>query len=307
MVLLPKMEKHEVRESSMQERESRIRGITGRRIDLDGRGIYIEESGQGPTSVVFEAGLGFGRTSWDPLVPLLCDSAHLIAYDRAGHGRSAPGDGPTSMRAMATILCQLIEATVPGNLVLVAHSMGGLIARQAAPALGSRLCGMVLVDPTPETAAMYDDVARLTRQQDHLYSVFQKLSNFPPTRRLVASIGTRSFRRVFSPATYNAILAEDFRPSSFAQMRREAAARADAVIEFRRQPPRPPNCPVVLLSAGRAPAGGAKYLADIQEHQRRYIDSVDGGRFELVDAMHIIQAEQPDLVATRIRDLLPGT
>ena len=167
--------------------------------------------------------------------------------------------------------------------------------------------GLVLVDPTPETAAMFDDVARLTRQQDHLYGLFQLLSHVPPMRRLVAGVGARSFRRVFSPATYQTIVAEDFRPSSFAQMRREAAARADAVVEFRREPPRPPKCPVILLSADRASTGAASYPADIQEHQRRYIDSLDHGRFERVEAGHMVQAEQPELVGARIRELLPGT
>jgi len=291
----------------MQDQQTRTRGVIGRHIELQGRHIYIEEWGEGPASVVFEAGLGFGRTSWDPVVPLLRDAAHLVSYDRIGHGQSEPGDGPTSVPAMATTLCQLVEETVPGTLVLVAHSMGALIARQAAPALGSRLQGLVLVDPTPETAAMFDHVARLTGQQDLLYGLFQLVSHIPPMRRIVARIGAGSFRRVFSPATYRTIVAEDFRPSSFAQMRREAAARADAVIEFRRQPPRPPRCPVILLSADRAAKGAARYLADIQEHQRRYVDALDDGHFERVEASHIIQAEQPELVAARIRDLLPGT
>jgi pimeloyl-ACP methyl ester carboxylesterase len=279
--------------------------MAGRHIDLEGHRIYVEESGQGPASVVFEAGLGFGRTSWDPVIPLLRDAARLVAYDRVGHGRSDPGDGPTSIAAMATTLCRLVEATVPGRLVLVAHSMGGLIARQAVPALVPRLDGLVLVDPTPETAAMFDDVARLTRQQDRLYSILQFLSGFRPARGAVASAGTRSFRRVFSRATYDTIVAEDIRPSAFAQMRREAAARAEAVVQFRREPPRPPQCPVILLSADRAPAAGRSTLADIQEHQRRYVGTLDDGRCELVDGGHILQAEQPQVVAARIRELLP--
>jgi pimeloyl-ACP methyl ester carboxylesterase len=180
------------------------------------------------------------------------------------------------------------------------------LRHDGAADLGSRLDGLVLVDPTPETAAMFDHVARLTGRQDRLYGLFQLLSHIPAMRRIIARIGTQSFRRTFSPATYNTIVAEDFRPSSFAQMRREAAARAAAVIEFRRQPPQPPRCPVVLLSADRAAKGAAKYLADIQEHQRRYIDSLDNGRFELVEGRHVIQGEQPELIAARIRELLPG-
>jgi len=286
----------------MHDRQARIGDVVGRHLELEGRRVYVEESGRGPASVVLEAGLGFGRTSWDPVVPLLRDAAHVVAYDRVGHGQSDPGDGPTSITAMATMLCRLVEATVPGSLVLVAHSMGGLIARQAVPALAARLDGLVLVDPTPETAAMFDDVARLTRRQDRLYGVLQFLSGVPLLRGVVASAGTGSFRRVFSPATYRTIVAEDVRPSGFAQMRREAEARAAAVVEFRRQPPPLPTCPVILLSANSA----ASYVADIQVHQRRYVESLDNGCFELVDGGHVLQAEQPDLVSARIRELLPA-
>lgn len=61
---------------------------------------------------------------------------------------------------------------------------------------------------------------------------------------------------------------------------------------------------MVVLSASRAARGGGGYLADIQEHQRRYADAIKNGRFELVHASHVVQAEQPELVAARIRELL---
>jgi pimeloyl-ACP methyl ester carboxylesterase len=278
--------------------------VTGRHLDVSAGRVFLEESGGGSSSVVFEAGLGFGRTSWDPVVPLLADAARLVAYDRPGHGRSDSGRGPTSIEEMSATLCQIIDSTVGGNVVLVAHSMGGLIARQAATSLGPRLAGLVLVDPTPETAAMFDDVTRLTRRQGRLYGLFEAASHVPPLRGVIASMGTRSFRDAFSAATYATIQAEDYKPSSFAQMRREAWARAAAVVAFRREPPSPPHCPVILLSANRAVAGSSGYLADIQEHQRRYVDTLDNGRFELVDAAHVVQAEQPEIVAARVRELL---
>jgi pimeloyl-ACP methyl ester carboxylesterase len=283
---------------------SRGLGIVGRDVDVFGRRIHVEQSGRGEDTVVFEAGLGFGRTSWDRVVPLLSDAARVITYDRFGHGRSEPGHGSTSMSEMAATLRAVIDATATGSIVLVAHSMGGLIARQAIPSLGQRIIGLVLVDPTPETAAMFDDVVGLTRRQDRLYGLFEAASHAPRLRRLIARVGTRSFRDAFPAATYATILAEDFKPSSFAQMRREAAARAEAVVAFRREPPPRPTCPVILLSANRAVGDGTNYLADLQLHQRRYVEALDQGRFEAVDATHVVQAEQPKLVAARIRELL---
>ncbi|MCA2225036.1 alpha/beta fold hydrolase [Nonomuraea aurantiaca] len=42
---------------------------------------------------------------------------------------------------MAADLVAMTQAVVPGGFVLVAHSMGGLVARRAAEHLGSRLRG----------------------------------------------------------------------------------------------------------------------------------------------------------------------
>jgi hypothetical protein len=42
----------------------------------------------------------------------------------------------------------------------------------------------------------------------------------------------------------------------------------------------------------------------IREQQRRYAESLADGRFDSVDSAHFIQAEQPQLVADKIRLLL---
>jgi hypothetical protein len=88
---------------------------------------------------------------------------------------------------------------------------------------------------------------------------------------------------------------EDVRQSSFAQMRTGTSG-----VSHRP----PPACPVVLLLAGRAARGTGEYLADIQEHQRRHVDALPRGHFEVVEARHLVQADAPDLVADRIRELV---
>ncbi|MFH9228948.1 alpha/beta fold hydrolase [Streptomyces lydicus] len=53
-------------------------------------------------------------------------------------------------------LVAMVEAVVTGPFVLVAHSMGGLVARRAAESLRPQLRGLLLLDPTPESAPVYD-------------------------------------------------------------------------------------------------------------------------------------------------------
>jgi pimeloyl-ACP methyl ester carboxylesterase len=124
-----------------------MRDVPGRQVPVNGRIVYAEESGQGQDWVVFEAGGGCGRTCWDPLLPLLAGTAQLVAYDRAGRALSGRTTRQLSVDDMAADLVAMTEAVVPGGFVLVAHSMGGLVARRAAERLGSRLRGCCW--PTP--------------------------------------------------------------------------------------------------------------------------------------------------------------
>ncbi len=277
-----------------------MREASGRRVPVNGRHVYVEESGHGSDQVVFEAGAGCGRTCWDLVLPLLADRARLVAYDRAGSGRSGRITGPSSVDDMAADLVAMVDAVVPGRFVLVAHSMGGLVARRAAESLAPRLRGLLLVDPTPETASVYDAWDRTTVKLDRVLAVTQSLSRIRPLARLFS----RNMATLFPGDTYQSMLAENFGPDGIAQTRGEMKAVAAAITEFRHQPPRLPACPTILLAAARPRKGRERQHADIREHQRRFADSLPGGRFEEVDSAHLIQAEQPQLIADRTRRLL---
>ncbi|MEV0344880.1 alpha/beta hydrolase [Nonomuraea sp. NPDC050680] len=277
-----------------------MRDAPGQQVPVNGRTVYVEESGQGQDWVVFEAGSGCGRTCWDPVLPPLTGQARLVAYDRAGRALSGPTTQQLSVDDLAADLIAMTEAVVPGEFVLVAHSMGGLVARRAAERLGSRLRGLLLVDPTPETAPVYDAWDQTTKKIDRMLAVTQALSRFRPLARLFSG----NVRPLFSADTYQAMLAENFTPAGTAQTRKEMQAVAAAIPRFRAQPPQLPKCPTIVLSASRAAKGRERQNAAIREHQRRYAETLPDGRYEAVDSAHFIQAEQPHLVADRIGRLL---
>ena len=282
-----------------------MRDVPGRLLPVNGRTVYVEQSGQGQDWVVFEAGAGCGRTCWDPVLPPLAGAARLVAYDRAGRALSGRTAGPLSIDDMAADLVAMTEAVVPGEFVLVAHSMGGLVARRAAERLGSRLRGLLLADTLPETSPVYDYDTwdQTTKKIDRMLAVTQPLSRFRPLARLF----TGNIRHLYPADTYQAMLAEDFTPAGISQTRKETQAVAAAIPQFRAQPPRLPECPVIVLSVARAAKGRERQLAANREHQRRYAGSLRHGRYEVVDSAHLIQAEQPRLLATRIQELLQAT
>ncbi|MEV1243594.1 alpha/beta hydrolase [Nonomuraea sp. NPDC049750] len=277
-----------------------MRDAPGQLVPVNGRTVHVEESGQGQDWVVFEAGSGCGRTFWDPVLPPLTDKARLVAYDRAGRALSGPTTQQLSIDDLAADLIAMTEAVVPGEFVLAAHSMGGLVARRAAERLGSRLRGLLLVDPTPETSPVYDMWDQTTKKIDRMLAVTQTLSRFRPLARLFSG----NVRPLFSADTYQAMLAENFTPAGTAQTRKEMQAVAAAIPRFRARPPQLPKCPTIVLSAARAAKGRERQNAAIREHQRRYAETLPDGRHEVVDSAHFIQAEQPHLVADRIGRLL---
>ena len=136
-----------------------------------------------------------------------------------------------------------------------------------------------------------------------MLAVTQALSRFPPLARLFTS----NARRFYSTDTYQTMLAEDFTPAGTSQTRKEMQAVAAAIPQFRAQPPPLPRCPTIVLSVGRPAKGRERQHASFSEHQRRYADSLPDGQYEVVDSAHFIQAEQPQLVVTRIQQLLHAT
>ncbi|NAZ83763.1 alpha/beta fold hydrolase [Kineococcus sp. R8] len=306
----------------------RERSLPSRRWELDGESLNVEVHDPGHHHlVVLEAGLGNCRTSWDVLVPHLLDrpgsAVTVVTYDRPGSGRSPASHQATTIKAMAHRLATFVHhavtdtvdttgtAGVDGDgggravrIVLVGHSLGGLLVRCALPlltqqGLGQHVAGIVLLDPTTETADAYAD-PNYYRQFGRLLALQQHLARVAPLRRWA----TTARRRALPAATGEAMIAEDFTPASLAQARREHLALRDAVPSLRTAPPAPPTCPVIVLSAGHATKAAAPFRADVVAHQRAYAESLPSGQFESLPAGHFLHVEQAPTVAAAIRELL---
>jgi pimeloyl-ACP methyl ester carboxylesterase len=104
-------------------------------------------------TVVFEAGLGDSSATWSDLQASVTETRRACSYDRLGYGWSSAAHGERSPAVAATELSVLLDtAGERGPYVIVAHSLGALIARDFASANESEVAGLVLIDPTNETA-----------------------------------------------------------------------------------------------------------------------------------------------------------
>lgn len=111
--------------------------------------LYCE--GEGSPTVLLEAGLGDGASSWWPVQDTLARTVRVCAYDRAGHGRSPHGPLPRDTKSEVADLELLLRAAeVPGPYVLVGHSMGAYNVRLFASRHPETVVGLVLVDGSVE-------------------------------------------------------------------------------------------------------------------------------------------------------------
>jgi pimeloyl-ACP methyl ester carboxylesterase len=132
----------------------RRRGIRPRTIERsDGAKIFIEEAGpMSRKGAVFVHGSALRTDAWHYQMNGI-DSQRLIFYDLRGHGLSQPkGDHPFVIETHADDLHAVIQDAGLDEVVIVGHSIGGMIAVQYClghmEGLGSSIKGLVLLNTT---------------------------------------------------------------------------------------------------------------------------------------------------------------
>lgn len=104
--------------------------------------------------VVFESGLGNGHSVWfdSHIVDEIQDKTDVLLYDRAGYENSELGPGPRHIERLSFEFEQVVEPYLKNRkLIIVCHSLGGLIARDYTLNHPEHVAGLVFVDPTHES------------------------------------------------------------------------------------------------------------------------------------------------------------
>ena len=124
-------------------------------IDLDGRAVRVQAIGlqdrrPGQPVVVFEAGASNSLEIWGGILPQVAAIAPVVAYDRAGLGRSEWDETSPTPRHVTDRLRRLLrQIGADPPYVLVGFSWGGMLARYFAGYYPGDLVGLVFVDPGP--------------------------------------------------------------------------------------------------------------------------------------------------------------
>ena len=124
---------------------------TGQLVDIGGYRLHLYCIGIGTPTIVLIPGAGDYSFDWALVQPALAKATRTGSYDRAGYAWSDLGPNPRTMRQEADEVRRLLaRAGVDGPVLLVGHSLGGLIARVYAREYPEAVSGMALVDPTSE-------------------------------------------------------------------------------------------------------------------------------------------------------------
>lgn len=136
-----------VYENISEARDRRFNAMPGILVDVGGRKMHIDCTGQGSPTVIFDSGLGDTYVSWRKVQPEVAKFTRVCSYDRAGLGYSDPSPGLRTSKVIAAQLHDLLRAAmVAPPYVLAGHSMGGYDVRVYASLYRDDVVGMVLVD-----------------------------------------------------------------------------------------------------------------------------------------------------------------
>lgn len=292
----------------------------GQRVDIgQGRGLNLRCSGNGPMTVLLEAGARADSQSWFRVQPLLEPHARVCSYDRAGYGFSDEGPRPRGLDAdVADLHALIVAAHLRTPLLLVGHSLGSNIVRRYAVEYPADVAGMVLVDPPAQDQARFlpaswmKDEATLTTQRDAFVATCEQGAERGALERPVPALahcigGPLPWQ---SEAVAAADRARKLRPAFWHTLRSELAQNA---VVFAASVPANEShgdLPLVVLQASGtyadAPAAVRQKLEAARDatQQRIAASSTRGTLRKVADSSHDIQMDQPGAVADAVMQVL---
>ena len=123
--------------------------------------------GRGPT-VVLVHGLGSEMQHWLPTARLLARHHRVVLVELPGHGL-APMPTPFSLEQAAASLDDAIRDATDDPVILVGHSVGGLVAAQEALNQPDRVRGLVLVETSLKSQASPEMRELMLARLEHDY------------------------------------------------------------------------------------------------------------------------------------------
>ncbi|MBN1586212.1 MAG: alpha/beta hydrolase [Candidatus Omnitrophica bacterium] len=112
----------------------------------DGTPVSYEIYGAGEPALVFVHGWSCDSRYWRAQLPRFSRNHRVVLLDLAGHGHSGLSRSKYTMKAFGEDVQAVIEATGSRHVILIGHSMGGVVIAEAARLMPERVIGLIGID-----------------------------------------------------------------------------------------------------------------------------------------------------------------
>jgi pimeloyl-ACP methyl ester carboxylesterase len=235
--------------------------------------------GKGPV-VLLEAGGGMDSTEWDSFAPLLAKetSATVVAYDRAGFGKSDLPETKCDLREDDAALWRgLAELGLDHDLVLVGHSYGGFLIKFEASEHAPAVKGIVFVGPF---TAEFVDALGIDYCNNH--PMMGKLPFDTSHPETLSKVERALVRMVGAPGSN--------------------LAEKTALVWSSRVPK---GIPVRVLTSGKSWLPKPEEQKTWREAHERLTASIEGAKLVVAEQSdHMIPLRQPDLLLSVVSEVV---
>ena len=244
--------------------------------------------------IVFVHGALHDHSVWTLLARWFAHHGHaVLAVDQPGHGRS--GGAPlASVETTADWLLALLAAAGVGKAAFVGHSMGSLIALEAAARAPTTACALVMIGtayPMKVSEALLETARTAPLKAIDMVNVFSHSGiaakpSYPGPGTWLHGANRALMRRVQAGQTAVNLFHHDFGVCDRYAGGLEAAAKV--------------ACPVSLVLGDRDQMTQPRQSADIARALKAKVHTVGAG--------HALMTEAPDAVLSALREALhtPG-
>jgi pimeloyl-ACP methyl ester carboxylesterase len=269
-----------------------------------GARMRLRVDGEGPWTVLLDAGWGHWSPVWRAVQDGLAERYRTIAIDRLGLGGSEDGPRPrTGYQVVDELQDALRSAELEGPYLYVGHGFGGVHGRIHAHRDGE-VRGLVLVDPIVEVLARSRAFLQIRDALDAQLTQRARWCQMGLWRAL-ALFGRKPVESRRLPPPARRELRSGYSATAIDTMRAELGALEESLAELATVGA--PRVPCRILSASEPwlglPDAGATETAVQAMHRKLAGQSPDGAHQVVERTSHWVHIDRPDAIIDAVNDL----
>lgn len=257
--------------------------------------VHAIVTGEGPVTVILEAGFSSISIDWCYIQPEISKVARVVSYDRGSYRWSrTKRKSLTSLDSVEELKEILNHLNIKPPYVLVGHSFGGLSMRLFASMYPDEVLGLVLED------AAHENQYILSQENSKRIKKFRRLVTFGYVTSMVGipRILKQKIGRKFLAKEYDDSLKYiGYTQGAYKSVYREYMDTVKSANQLLHAKPLPLDLPVIVISAKKQPEEWMRYqlLLTKLTYNTLHIEA---------DTGHSVHLEDPKIVIACILELI---